>query len=122
MNQRGRRYQRVAFGPRVGDVKSRTALRHCRIDRQNRTFKSSEDLMVNPSAPHSTLRRVLTHDQQRAKFDFENRDRRYEEARCGERVRPASDIAISFVRLSQVAFVSSRNINRDRSRCRRAAE
>jgi hypothetical protein len=102
MDQRGRRDQRVAFGSGVGNVESRAPLRHGRIDSQDTTFESSENLMVDPGAQHSTLCRVLARDQQRAKFDFENRDSGHEEARCGERVRPSGDTAIGFVRSSQL--------------------
>ena len=72
MNQCGRCNQNITFSARVGNVKSRAALRHRRIDSQDTTFEPSENLVVDPVAQDSRLRRVLTRDQQRAKFDFEN--------------------------------------------------
>lgn len=72
MNRCGRCNQSIAFSARVGNVKSRAALRHGRINSQDTTFEPSENLMVDPSAQDSRLRRVLTRDQQRAKLDFKN--------------------------------------------------
>ena len=88
MNQCGRGDQGVAFGARVGNVKLCTPLHHGRIDRQDTAFEPSENLMIDPSTQDSTLRRVLARDQQRPKFDFENRDGGDKEARRGDRVPP----------------------------------
>jgi hypothetical protein len=54
MNQRRRRDEGVAFGPRVGNVKSRAALRHHCVDRQDTAFKPGENLIQpRSSAPCS---------------------------------------------------------------------
>lgn len=75
MNQRRRGDKRVAFCPGVGNMKPRASLRHSYVNRQHTTFEAGKHLMVDPCAQQCTLRGVLARNQQRAKFDLQNRDR-----------------------------------------------